>query len=48
MLSVTEYAALRGITRQAVLKRLHPVYKPMLYVINVSKVGNTWMIEVVN
>lgn len=48
ILSVTEYAALRGITRQAVLKRLHPIEKPLLYVVKVQKIGKTYMLEVAN
>lgn len=45
-MSVTQYAKLRGISRQAVLKRLHPIYKPMVYVVSVEKIGETWVLTV--
>ncbi len=44
--SVTQYAAIRGITRQAVLKRLHPIPKPLAGVIRAEKIGSTWMLIV--
>jgi len=43
-LSVTEYAQLRKISRQAVLKRLHPEIKPLQGVKKVEKVGKTYIL----
>jgi hypothetical protein len=40
--SVTDYAKYREISRQAVLKRLHPVIKEMPFVVSAEKIGNTW------
>ena len=47
-LSVTEYATLRKISRQAVIKRLTPETKPMPYVMKVEKIGKTWVLYVDN
>ena len=44
--SVTEYAAIRDISRQAVLKRLHPIVKPMPLVVKAEKIGETWVLYI--
>jgi hypothetical protein len=43
--SVTEYATLRGISRQAVLERLKE-NKILLHVLSYKKIGNTWILDV--
>ena len=45
-MSVTEYAALRNISRQAVLKRLQPEIKPLTLVKKVEKVGNSYILYI--
>jgi hypothetical protein len=43
-LSVNEYAALRKISRQAVLKRLTPEIKHLPGVIKVERFGKMWIL----
>ncbi len=45
-MSVTEYSKLRTISRQAVLERLSPIFKPMIGVKKAEKVGKSWILYV--
>lgn len=44
VISVTEYAQSRKISRAAVLKRLTPKFLPMPGVFRAEKVGNNWIL----
>jgi hypothetical protein len=45
-LSVSQYAKEKGISRQAVLKRLHPNVLPLPNVIKAEKIGSTWILTI--
>lgn len=46
MLTVTQYAKLRGITRNAVIKRLAPIAKPLPGVLFFKLFGGVYMLKV--